>query len=149
VIAAEVGHLELAYDYLREAALIDLDDLQHNTRDGLHIASLAGTWIGTVAGFGGMRDHDGILSFMPRLPQALARLRFRIRFRGRRLHVDVEHERATYSLAEGSALEIVHHGQRARVEPQRALTRPIPAPPARETPTQPLGRAPERRRPDR
>ena len=46
VIAAEVGHLELAYDYLAEAALMDLDDLEHNTRDGLHIASLAGTWIG-------------------------------------------------------------------------------------------------------
>ncbi len=63
VIAAEVGHLELAYDYLSEAALIDLDDIQHNTRDGLHIASLAGTWIAAVAGFGGMRDHNGILSF--------------------------------------------------------------------------------------
>ena len=45
VIAAEVGHLELAFDYLSEAALIDLDDIEHNTRDGLHIASLAGTWI--------------------------------------------------------------------------------------------------------
>jgi alpha,alpha-trehalose phosphorylase len=146
VIAAEVGHLELAYDYLREAALIDLDDLQHNTRDGLHIASLAGAWIGTVAGLGGMRDHDGVLSFMPRLPQALPRLKFRIRFRGRRLLVDVEHKRATYSLAEGSSLEIVHHGHKARVEPHRALTRPIPAPPTRETPTQPPFRAPERRR---
>ena len=38
---------------------MDLDDLEHNTRDGLHIASLAGTWIGLVAGFGGMRDHGG------------------------------------------------------------------------------------------
>ena len=59
VIAAEVGHLELAYDYFGEAALMDLDDLEHNTRDGLHIASLAGAWIAAVAGFGGMRDHDG------------------------------------------------------------------------------------------
>jgi len=45
VMAAEVGYLELAHDYLAEAALMDLDDLEHNTRDGLHIASLAGTWI--------------------------------------------------------------------------------------------------------
>ena len=50
VIAAEVGHLDLAYDYLGEAALMDLDDLEHNTRDGLHIASLAGAWIALVAG---------------------------------------------------------------------------------------------------
>ena len=70
VIAAEVGHLELAYDYFAEAALMDLDNLEHNTRDGLHIASLAGAWIVAVAGFGGMRDHDGALSFTPRLPAA-------------------------------------------------------------------------------
>ncbi len=68
VIAAEVGHLDLAYDYFAEAALMDLDDLEHNTRDGVHIASLAGAWIAAVAGFGGMRDHDGELSFTPRLP---------------------------------------------------------------------------------
>ena len=57
VVAAEVGHVELAYDYFGEAALMDLDDLMDNTRDGLHIASLAGSWIAAVAGFGGMRDH--------------------------------------------------------------------------------------------
>ena len=48
VMAAEVGHLDLAYDYLGEAALMDLDDLEHNTRDGLHIAALAGSWIALV-----------------------------------------------------------------------------------------------------
>src|SRR5207248_799764 len=68
VIAAEVGHLELAYDYFGEAALMDLRDLEHNTRDGLHIASLAGAWLAAVGGFGGMRDHGGSLSFAPRLP---------------------------------------------------------------------------------
>jgi alpha,alpha-trehalose phosphorylase len=146
VIAAELGHLELAYDYLGEAALIDLDDLQHNTRDGLHIASLAGTWIGAVAGFGGMRDHGGVLSFTPRLPQALTRLAFRLCFRGRRLLVEVGHEQATYSLLEGSSLEIVHHGARVTVDAQGPLSCPIPPPPGREPPSQPPGRAPQRRR---
>ena len=60
VLAAEVGHLDLAYDYAYEAALIDLLDLQKNSRDGLHMASLAGAWLALVAGFGGFRDHgDG------------------------------------------------------------------------------------------
>ncbi|HXB64334.1 MAG TPA: glycosyl hydrolase family 65 protein [Solirubrobacteraceae bacterium] len=145
VIAAEVGHLELAYDYLAEAALIDLDDLQHNTRDGLHIASLAGAWIGAVAGFGGMRDHSGILSFAPRLPQALGRLAFRLCFRGRRLLVEVEPKQVSYSLLAGSSLEIIDHGKKVTVEPERPTTRPIPAPPTRETPRQPRGRAPRRR----
>ena len=72
VVAAEVGHLELAYDYFGEAALMDLGDLEHNTRDGLHMASLAGSWIAAVAGFGGMRNHGDELRFHPRLPVALA-----------------------------------------------------------------------------
>lgn len=68
IVAAEVGQLELAHDYLREAALMDLHNLENNTRDGLHIASLAGAWLALVAGFGGMRDYDGQLLFNPQLP---------------------------------------------------------------------------------
>jgi alpha,alpha-trehalose phosphorylase len=83
VVAAEVGHLELAYDYFGEAALLDLGNHHHNTRDGVHLASLAGAWIAVVAGFGGMRDHGGSLSFAPQLPQRLSRLTFRLCFRGR------------------------------------------------------------------
>ena len=88
-MAAEVGHLRLAYDYLGEAALMDLEDLEHNTRDGLHIASLAGTWIALVAGFGGMRHHDGTLEFAPKLPERLSRLAFTVQVRGRRLRVEI------------------------------------------------------------
>ena len=44
VVGAEVGHLHLAYDYFRETAFVDLHDLAGNTADGLHLASLAGTW---------------------------------------------------------------------------------------------------------
>ncbi len=65
VMAARTGHLELAYAYTAEAALMDLADLEHNTRDGLHIASLAGAWTALVAGFGGMRWDDDGLRFAP------------------------------------------------------------------------------------
>ncbi len=149
VLAAEVGHLDLAYDYLAEAALLDLDDLEHNTRDGLHIASLAGAWIGAVAGFGGMRDHDGVLSFMPRLPHALSRLAFRIAFRGRRLLVEISEKQARYTLVEGQPLEIVHHASQATVVPDEPLTLALPPAPRREAPSQPAGREPYRRRPRR
>jgi alpha,alpha-trehalose phosphorylase len=144
VVAAEVGHLELAFDYLCETALIDLDDLQHNTRDGLHIASLAGTWIGAVAGFGGMRDHAGVISFSPRLPQALSRIAFRLCLGGQRLSAVVEQHQATYSLLQGDSLEVVHHGKKATVHVQRPLTLPIPRMDARPAPAQPPGRAPDR-----
>ena len=65
VMAAEVGHLELAYDYFAEAALVDIADLKENTKDGLHIASLAGAWSAVVNGFGGMRDNEGRLELRP------------------------------------------------------------------------------------
>ncbi|SCF88732.1 alpha,alpha-trehalose phosphorylase [Streptomyces sp. LamerLS-31b] len=68
VVAARTGHLDLAYDYTAEAALMDLHDLEHNTRDGLHIASLAGTWMALVAGFGGMRRDGERLRFAPGCP---------------------------------------------------------------------------------
>jgi alpha,alpha-trehalose phosphorylase len=145
VIAAEVGHLELAYDYFGEAALIDLDDLEHNTRDGLHIASLAGAWIAAVAGFGGMRDHAGVLSFKPRLPPELTRLAFGLSFRGRELRIEVDQEQATYSLPAGQAVDLTHHTEQITVAPGRQVTRPIPALVPREPPRQPRGRAPARR----
>ena len=145
VVAAEVGHLELAYDYLGESALLDLLDLEHNTRDGLHIASLAGVWLATVAGFGGMRDHDGNLSFAPRLSPQLERLAFRISFRGRRLVVEVGRTEVTYTVLEGSPLEIGHHGERIVISRDMPVTRAIPALVSRPAPTQPRGRAPARR----
>ena len=148
VVAAEVGHMELAYDYYAEAALLDLEDLHHNTRDGVHLASLAGAWIGAVAGFGGLRDHEGELGFMPRLPRRLRHLCFRISFKGRRLKVDVEHGQAHYTLVEGDDLEITHHGESLTLDTSKAVTRPIPSPPAElEEPKQPRGREPLRRRP--
>ena len=145
IVAAEVGHLELAYDYFGEAALMDLHDLEHNTRDGVHIASLAGTWLAAVAGFGGMRDHDGFLSFAPRLPSRLERLSFHLRFRGRKLMVDTADGEATYTLLEGAPLAVSHHGEPITVAPDQPVTRPIPPVPEREPPSQPAGREPERR----
>jgi alpha,alpha-trehalose phosphorylase len=148
VIAAEVGHLELAYDYFGEAALMDLHDLEHNTRDGVHIASLAGAWLAAVAGFGGMRDHDGDLTFAPRLPARLERLTFRVRFRGRRLMVQIDRDNATYALLDGPALTIAHHHEPFEIPADTAVTLAIPEAPEHPTPSQPFGRAPARRRSD-
>jgi alpha,alpha-trehalose phosphorylase len=145
VIAAEVGHLELAYDYFGAAALIDLENLERNTRDGLHIASLAGAWIVAVAGFGGMRDHDGALSFAPRLPQRLTRLAFGICFRDRRLRVEITHDQASYSLLQGPPLKLTHHGQPINVTTDQQVTRPITEIAAGKAPTQPSGRGPTTR----
>ncbi|MDQ6851148.1 MAG: family 65 glycosyl hydrolase [Actinomycetota bacterium] len=145
VIAAEVGHQDLAAEYLAEAAMMDLHDLEHNTGDGLHIASLAGTWLAVVAGFGGMRDHGGQLSFRPQLPRGWNRLRFRLVWRGARVLVCAEAGEVSYEVTHCSdeGIEIVHCGETVRVVPGEKLTRPMAAPePLTNRPAQPVGREP-------
>jgi alpha,alpha-trehalose phosphorylase len=143
VIAAEVGHLQLAYDYLGESALIDLEDLENNARDGLHIAALAGTWTALVAGLGGMRLFDGEpIRFAPRLPDALSRIAFRLLFRGRRLRVEVDGNTATYTLAAGEPLEILHYEHPFTLTSDKPVVRDLPPAAHRPPPAQPPGRAP-------
>ncbi|MEV0408535.1 glycosyl hydrolase family 65 protein [Actinoallomurus sp. NPDC050550] len=144
VMAAETGHLELAHDYLGEAALMDLRDLEHNTRDGLHIASLAGAWNALVAGFGGMRQYTARLCFAPRLPPGISRLAFRMRFRGRRLCVTITHDETVYELLSGDPLQIEHHGQPVNLD-GGAVRVDVPPTPSRPAPAQPPGREPARR----
>jgi alpha,alpha-trehalose phosphorylase len=148
IVAAEVGHLKLAYDYLSETAFIDLRDLAFNTRDGVHLAALAGAWLAAVAGFGGLRDYGELLSFAPRLPSRLTRLSFGLLFRGRRLRVDVLSEAASYELLEGEPLTIEHHGDKVTVCPGATERRPIPALETRAAPSPPPGRDPPRRHRD-
>ena len=146
VIAAEVGHLELAYDYFGEAALMDLHDLEHNTRDGVHIASLAGAWIAAVAGFGGMRDHDGHITFAPRLPATAPTPRLPAPLpwappQGRS-HEDARH---LHRSSTATPLEVGHHGKTITVSPNETVTEEIPPVAERPAPSQPPGRAPARR----
>ena len=148
VLAAEVGHLRLAFDYAAEAALMDLQDLEHNVRDGLHIASLAGTWIALVNGFGGMRDHAGVLSFAPRLPDGLTSLSFSIVRRKLCLRVEVTASAATYRLTRGSgSLQIMHYGETFTLNGPDPIERPISEFSPREAPEQPPGREPMRHSP--
>jgi alpha,alpha-trehalose phosphorylase len=143
VIAAETGHLDLAYDYWREAALTDLHDIHGNLHQGLHIASLAGGWTVVVGGFGGMRDFDGTLSFAPRLPSSITRIAFHVTYRGRCLHVAVTPESATYRLLYGEPLETSHHGDPVTVSADAPVTLPIPPLTAPEPVTHPIGRTPK------
>src|ERR671917_623938 len=144
VIAAEVGHLDLAHDYLGETALMDLGDLKHNTRDGLHLASLAGSWIALVAGFGGMRARDGRLSFAPRLPSGITRLAFRLRYRGSGVRITTDGQRASYRLIDGDPCTVWHHGKEVELGPTE-VTLPIEPLPPTPRPVQPWACEPEQR----
>jgi alpha,alpha-trehalose phosphorylase len=145
VVAAEVGQHELAIAYLREAANMDLCDLEHNTSDGVHIASLAGTWLALVAGFGGMRDHGGVLSLHPQLPETWRSMTFRLRWRDARICVHVQRDGVTYEMVggDGDEVEISDCDEiivlRKGEQMHRALCN---IEPLTEQPSQPAGREP-------
>jgi alpha,alpha-trehalose phosphorylase len=146
IVAAEVGHLDLAYDYLCESAFSDLYDRSGNTADGLHLAALAGALLALIAGFGGLRDYGDTLAFAPRLPSSITRLSFRLLYRGRRVRIDIGPDHARYELLDGEALDLLHHGEPftlAPDSPQTLTNPPLPEPPAVAPPP---GRAAGRRR---
>jgi alpha,alpha-trehalose phosphorylase len=147
VLAAEIGHLDLAYDYLSEVAHMDLGDLHHNTRNGLHMASLAGAWTVIVAGFGGLRSRAGRLSFAPKVPDGISRLSFNLWYRRRNLCVTATPGLAHYELHEGEPITVVHYGEEVDVTPGEPVKLPIPPLPERPRPRQPAGREPVRRLP--
>ncbi len=143
VLAAEVGHLGLAYDYTYEAATMDLQDLHHDTRDGVHIASLAGTWIALVIGFGGLRARPEGLTFDPQLPEGLTRLCFRLQWRGQRVVIDIGQDSVEYQARGDTPVTILHVGESVRLVPNQPQTRRlVPREPLLPRPTQPPGRQP-------
>ncbi|MBV9592771.1 MAG: glycoside hydrolase family 65 protein, partial [Actinobacteria bacterium] len=149
VIAAEVGHLDLAAEYLADAALMDLDDLEHNARDGLHIASLAGSWLALVAGFGGMRDMGAHLLFRPQLPPGWHRLRFKVRLGACRLSVHISPRQVSYQVMGEQGMTIVHCSgdseELVELEPDTPVRRSWqPVKPLTPRPHQPPGREPAR-----
>jgi alpha,alpha-trehalose phosphorylase len=146
VMAAATGHLGLAYDYVGEAAMMDIADIESNTKDGLHMASLAGAWIALVEGLGGLCVESERLVFRPRLPESLRTLQFRVTYQGRRLKVSLEEDRACYELLEGEGLSIWHYDEEVNLELDEAECRSLPPRRHLPRPRQPPGREPIRPR---
>ena len=117
IVASEIGYHEKAYAFFEGSARLDLDDSHGNSRDGLHMANMAGTWLSVVYGFAGMRQKGGLLAFHPCLPQGWQQYGFCIRWRGRRLRVRVGRAQAAYLLEEGEAMALLHQGARLWLEP--------------------------------
>lgn len=97
ILASRLGKEEQAYAFYLRTARLDLDDYNAEVEEGLHITSMAGTWMSIVEGFAGMRIVDHQLSFRPRLPKAWDDLEFRINFRGIILSVTITHTTIAFS----------------------------------------------------
>lgn len=104
ILAAELKYHEKSVEMFERTARLDLDNINHDTDDGLHITSMAGSWLSIVHGFAGMRSVEG-LSFRPFLPAKWQGYAFQILYRGRRLRVEVG-KSVSIRLLEGEALTL-------------------------------------------
>ena len=80
VLASALGKTDEAYTLYLRTARLDLDDYNKEVHEGLHITSMAGTWLSIVEGFAGMRVKNGKLHFTPHLPKHWKSLSFKVIF---------------------------------------------------------------------
>lgn len=126
ILAAELGLLRSALEYFREGARLDLDDLHGNASHGAHMAAMAGTWLGLVWGFGGLRiDDDGSLHLRPSLPAGWQGYHFTLQWRERLLKLSVTAAGVRYELRRGPALTLWHNGAPVTLTPRIALTQAL------------------------
>jgi maltose phosphorylase len=105
--AAKLNRMEQAYAFYLRTSRLDLDDYNQEVHEGLHITSMAGTWMSIVEGFGGMRVTNNMLAFTPKIPKQWDGYSFKINFRNYILKINVTQNRTTFELIEGEKLEIL------------------------------------------
>jgi maltose phosphorylase len=107
ILASRIGNIEKAYELYLRTARLDLDDYNNEVGDGLHITSMAGTWLAIVEGFGGMRILDGKVQINPLIPCQWKSYSFHARFRGILFAVEVNHEELMISNLSAKNLKMV------------------------------------------
>jgi len=100
-----------AWAYFKKTVRLDIDDIQGNSVDGIHTASMAGSWMATVYGFAGFRDWKGTFSFDPKLPAEWKALSFCLTLHGSVLRVELRSDKVTYTLMTGKRVSLVHRNE--------------------------------------
>ncbi|CAM4186807.1 glycoside hydrolase family 65 protein [Zobellia nedashkovskayae] len=117
--AAKLNRMQQAYTFYLRTSRLDLDDYNREVEEGLHITSMAGTWMSIVEGFGGMRVVDDKLSFEPKIPEQWKAYSFKINFRGRILKVTVKKDSTELLLNGQEDMSIRLKGERIVLEPNK------------------------------
>jgi len=106
ILAAKIGKTDQAYNLYLRTARLDLDDYNKEVHEGLHITSMAGTWLSIVEGFGGMRIQNDMLIFNPSIPKGWKSFSFKIWFRENLLKVNVAHDEIIITNEQGPSLDV-------------------------------------------
>ncbi|TCK65196.1 maltose phosphorylase [Winogradskyella wandonensis] len=109
--AAKLGRMDQAYEFYLRTSRLDLDDYNHEVEEGLHITSMAGTWMSIVEGFGGMRIINDTLSFEPKIPEQWEAYSFKVNFRNQILRVNACKGHTHFELEGDHDLNILVNGK--------------------------------------
>jgi maltose phosphorylase len=120
--AATLGRMEQAYTFYLRTSRLDLDDYNKEVEEGLHITSMAGTWMSIVEGFGGMRVKNDVLHFEPRIPKDWNGYSFKINFRNQILKVSVHQNETNFTLEGDTRISVFVNGKEILVEPNSLVT---------------------------
>lgn len=120
--AAKLGRMEQAYTFYLRTSRLDLDDYNKEVEEGLHITSMAGTWMSIVEGFGGMRVKNNMLSFEPQIPKQWKCYSFKVNFRGQILKVSVTQNNTQFELEGDKDLEILVNNKSVTVASNNTIT---------------------------
>ena len=120
--AAVLGRMEQAYTFYLRTSRLDLDDYNKEVHEGLHITSMAGTWMSIVEGFGGMRVKNSTLHFEPKIPAQWEGYSFKINFRNQVLKVSVRPNETNLSLEGDKEITVFVNGKEILVEPNSLVT---------------------------
>ncbi|MCD6544411.1 MAG: glycoside hydrolase family 65 protein [Flavobacteriaceae bacterium] len=121
ILACKIDRLEKAYEMYLRTARLDLDDYNNEVHEGLHITSMAGTWLSIVQGFGGMRNFDDSLSFAPQIPKKWKSYSFKINYRGAILKMYKDHKGCKFTNESETPVDILVHGEKVTVSPHELV----------------------------
>lgn len=116
VVASRAGLHEIAYELFMRTIRLDLDDVNNDTSDGLHITSMSSSWLGLTQGFAGLITTRGIFELAPYLPEQLTSYAFNIHYRGRILRIEVNSRKVLVTKLSGDDLAIVIYDNRLVVK---------------------------------
>jgi maltose phosphorylase len=108
--AATLGRMDQAYQFYLRTSRLDLDDYNKEVHEGLHITSMAGTWMSIVEGFGGMRVKNNQLHFEPRIPEQWKGYSFKVNFRNAIVKIEVNHQETKVSVEGNQEVEVIING---------------------------------------
>ncbi|HOK61873.1 MAG: glycoside hydrolase family 65 protein [Tenuifilum sp.] len=125
VLASRIGNVDKAYELYLRTARLDLDDYNREVKEGLHITSMAGTWISIVEGFGGMRVRNNMLTFNPLIPDKWKSYSFKVWFRDNILKIMVTSSQITINNESGNAITLKIYGVEHSVPASSSISVPV------------------------